>query len=216
MVTSVTPWVAAKTCIKYNQCQQEIQLWFNLGMYLVFVWVAWTRILNWNANWLVMCQGGRCQDWCQETEFKLGLQCFNKMRMEKLKFKQGGMRLLMMCKWVKHCSVIKWCSWWSILDCVGCEMSKCHWGVFWNNAFEEGDEVICEYWYDRLQEGSRSYTWGNDNPIAYICSYNILASKFTMPHIGHNTWGKFQTFLFSFDALNTISYALERSGLLNV
>jgi hypothetical protein len=98
-----------------------------------------------------------------------------------------------MCKWWEHCNLIKWC-WWSILDHVGYQMYTCDWGVLWNNAFEEGDEVICKYWYDRLQEGSRSYTLGNDNPIAYICSYNILASKFTMPHTSHNTWGKSKTF----------------------
>jgi hypothetical protein len=50
MVTFVAPQVAVEACIKYNQCQQEVQFWFNLGMYLVFVWVVWTRIPNWNVN----------------------------------------------------------------------------------------------------------------------------------------------------------------------
>jgi hypothetical protein len=34
--------------------------------------------------------------------------------------------------------------------------------------------------YDRLQQGSRSYTLGNDKPIAYVFSHLVLASKFTM------------------------------------
>lgn len=47
----------------------------------------------------------------------------------------------------------------------------------WDNFHVEGDVVLRGYWYERLHVGSRSYTFHDDKPLAYIFSHLVITSK---------------------------------------
>jgi hypothetical protein len=53
---------------------------------------------------------------------------------------------------------------------------------------------VHQFWYKQLSAKSRSYTICDDQPIAFVFSHLILASKFSMPPITHVVKGNYVTY----------------------
>jgi hypothetical protein len=78
----------------------------------------------------------------------------------------------------------------------------------WDNSFVVGDVVIRGYYYECMQEGSRSYFLSTNKPQAYLFAHLVLASKFSMPPTQHVVKGSHVIYELRHDVLCLISDAL--------
>jgi len=62
------------------------------------------------------------------------------------------------------------------------------------NEWMEGNVVVCEFWYEKLNARSHSYTFCDDKLVAFLFSHLILASKKFMPPITHVVKGNYATY----------------------
>jgi hypothetical protein len=78
----------------------------------------------------------------------------------------------------------------------------------WENSYVVGSIVLRGFYYERLQEGSRSYFLRIDKPHAYLFAHLVLASKFSMLPIQYSVKGGHSTYELQEEVLGAISDAI--------
>jgi hypothetical protein len=75
---------------------------------------------------------------------------------------------------------------------------------FDGNEWTQGDMVVRGYCYEWLQVESHSYILQNDQPLAFVFSHLIFASKFSLPPTSHMVKGSYITYELKDDVIEFI------------
>jgi len=104
---------------------------------------------------------------------------------------------------------------WLMLVEKGVHVVDKYFTYFDGNECTQGDMVVKGYWYERLQVGSHSYLFQDDQPLTFVFSRLILASKFSLPPTNHMVKGSYATYELKNNVAEIILEALEAFQLLN-
>jgi hypothetical protein len=83
------------------------------------------------------------------------------------------------------------------------------------NEWTQGYMVVEGYWYEQLQVKSHSYFLRNDQPLAFVFSHLILASKKFLPSTSHMAKGSYATYELKDDVTKIILKAFKAFKLLD-